>query len=168
MGNHAELLSRIFDEKTVAVLSGLLQKSDEFGIREIAREAGVSAATTYRIVQKLAAEGIVGKRRRGKSVYYNLIKNTKRFNQLYGLVVGELPRPMDVLQEELKRMFEGGFKIVVRGDGKNRRVFVVSDKDMGAAHSDLSRVVAEKTGQKLAFVCVSRAQFEQMREAGIV
>jgi len=165
---YAELLSQIFDEKTVAVLSGLLQKKDEFGIRELAREAGVSAATTYRIVQKLSAIGLVSKRKRGKSVYYNLVKNTKGFNQIYGVIIGELPKPLDVLREELMRRFGGDFKVLARGSEGNKKIFVVSDRNIAAEHNDLAREVYEKTGQKLAFVCVSQTQFEQMREVGIV
>ena len=51
--NYSKLLSTIFDEKIVAVLIVLLNKSNEFGVRELAREANVSIATTYRIIQKL-------------------------------------------------------------------------------------------------------------------
>jgi len=165
---HAKLLSQIFDEKTVAVLSGLLRKKDEFGIRELAREANVSAATTYRIIQKLSTIGLVNKRKRGKSVYYSLVKNTKGFNQLYGLIIGTLPKPLDILQEGLSRRFGTDFKILSRGNEGNKKLFVVSDRNIASEHNDLAKEVFEKTGQKLAFVCVSKTQFEQMREAGIV
>ena len=48
-----DLMSKIFDIKTVKVIEILLKKRGRFYLRDLSRESGVSLATTYRIVQKL-------------------------------------------------------------------------------------------------------------------
>ena len=168
MSSYAPLLAKIFDAKTVAVLVSLLRKNDEFGVREIAREAGVSAATTYRIIQKLTAEGIVGKRKQGKSISYRMVRNTNKFAMLHELIVGKLASPLDVLKDEMRRRFKGRFEIVKSGTGKDAKVIIVSNENVAVQRSDISAAIEAKTGQKLAFVCMPLDVFKQMRAAGMV
>tara|TARA_Y100000310_G_C20551042_1_gene748102 strand:+ start:347 stop:859 length:513 start_codon:yes stop_codon:yes gene_type:complete len=167
--NYTSLLAGVFDEKIVAVLGVLLSKRNEFGVRELAREAQVSTATTYRIIQKLKALGIIAKAKHGKSVSYTLKKDSKAFNQICSLIIGPKPEPIDVLRKSLdSRIGANNYRLLIRGQGTNKKTFVVSDKLTEATHSEISSTIEVESGRKLAFATISIQQLKQMQDMGLL
>lgn len=167
--NYSEVLSKLFDEKIVSVLSVLLRKTGEFGIREISREANVSTATTYRIIQKLTELGVINKIKRGKNSVYEVLPKSERFEQVYGLIVGPRPNPIDMLRYELDRLVgASNHRLLVRGTGSAEKIFVVCDKANDVNYEKLSKIIKENTGQKLAFAIISPSQLAQMQEMGLL
>jgi len=169
MASQAKLLSTIFDEKIVAVLSALLSKRSDFGVRELAREAQVSTATTYRIIQKLKVLGVIVKTRHGKSTFYAVKKNSVAYNQFYNLIAGPRPSPADVLRRELdSKVGASNYRLLIRGQGSDKKIFVVSDKLTASTHSEITKIVEEASGRKLAFACISIQQLKQMQDMGLL
>lgn len=167
--NYASLLAGVFDEKIVAVLSVLLRKRGDFGVRELAREAQVSTATTYRIIQKLKAFGIITRAKHGKSISYILKKESNAFNQICSLIIGPKPEPVDVLRNALdSRIGANNYRLLIRGQGNDKKIFVVSDKLTEAMHSEISSTIETESGRKLAFASISVQQLKQMQEMGLI
>ena len=163
------ILAKLFDEKIVAALSVLLRKRNDFGVRELAREANVSIATTYRIIQKLASLGVIAKSKQGKSTTYTTKKESKAFNELYKLIIGPKPEAMDILRSELdRRVGASNYRVLIRGSGKDKKTFVVSEKITGAMHAEISSIINIQTGAKLAFATITAPQSKQMQAMGLL
>ena len=162
-----DLLASIFDEKVVAILKSVLAKDNEFGIREVAREAGVSTATTYRIIQRLKDLRIIAKGKRGRNTSYTIIKNSDLYSQIYSLILGPKPDAITTLKEVLEHRFGlGNFEVITKGKDKDRKVIIVSDSI--AEPIEISKEVYEKSGENLLFVSLSRLQYQQMKATGIL
>lgn len=169
VSDYSKLLAAVFDEKIVAVLGVLLCKSNEFGVRELAREADVSIATTYRIIQKLKLLGIIAKAKHGKSTFYTIKKSSAAFNQIYNLIAGPRPEPVDVLRRELdSNVGASNYRLLIRGQGADKKIFVVSDKITASTHSEIAKTIEEASGRKLAYACISIQQLKQMQDMGLL
>lgn len=159
MSNKSQLLAKIFDEKIVSVLSVLLQKKGEFGVRELARDANISTATTYRIIQKFKGLGLLAKVRHGKSIFYKVKQSSKVYEQIHGLIAGPKPGAVETLRRQLdSKVGAENYRLLIRGKGKKKKIFVVSDKITASTHSDISKTIEKKTGKKLKFACISSQQ----------
>ena len=167
MQNKSALLASLFDAKTVDVLKKLLIKKDVFYLRDLSRETGVSLATTYRIIQKLAKLGLVSKEQRDKFTFYSLAKDSPAYRELYSLIIGTAPDPISALRTHLTDKYGSNFSLYLL-KGKEKKVFVVSDI---AENKDVRAIidkVADKIGQKLNHLVVKPTQFEQMQEIGLI
>lgn len=67
-----------------------LHEGGEAAVGEIAGAVGTSVANTSQHLQRLAAGGIVGRRRDGQAVYYRIIDET--IEQLCAIVCGTVGR----------------------------------------------------------------------------
>ncbi len=67
-----------------------LHEGGEAAVGQIADAAGTSVANTSQHLQRLAAGGIVGRRRDGQAVYYRMIDET--IEQLCAIVCGSVGR----------------------------------------------------------------------------
>ena len=168
MVERSELLSTLFDEKTVKVLKRLLLKKDIFYLRDISREAGVSLATTFRIVQKLKDLGLVERQKRDKFTFYSLIKETPVYNDVYALVLGSELDPVDLLKKGLQEQYGPGTFEMFMIKGKGKKLFIVSQRADNAIVKKVADQIKEKTGIKLDFLVTNKVQFEQMQQMGLI
>jgi DNA-binding transcriptional ArsR family regulator len=83
-----------------------LHEGGEAAVGEIADAAGASAANTSQHLQRLAAGGIVGRRRDGQAAYYRIIDET--IEQLCAIVCGSVASAQG-LPSRIPQRFSGGF-----------------------------------------------------------
>lgn len=166
MASYAKLLSEIFDEKTVRVLESLLHKDEVFYLRDLSRESGVSLATTHRIVQKLLKMGLVAKVVKNKIIYYQLIKSSPMFKELYQMIVGTTADPLTMLKDKLQRAY--GEKASLYASKGGKRVFIIGNEINSDFLRETVNNIYNTTGKKLSVLTVSPIQFKQMKEMGLV
>ncbi len=166
MSTHAKLLSEVFDEKTVKLLQCLLRKEDIFYLRDLSRESGVSLATTHRIVQRLLKMGLVTKEVKDKIIYYQLLKSSPVFRELYSIIIGTTADPVTILKKDLKEQYGGKASIYTRKDGK--QIFIISSEVKSDFLNDTCDAIHKVTGVKLNVLLISPNQFKQMRSMGLV
>lgn len=117
-----DVLSEVFDDKTVRILDNILKKEGTFYLRELSKETGVSLATTFRIIQNLLEKGLVEKEAQGKFNFYKINKKSALFEELRTLILGKKASPLDIIKRELpdNMIFH-----------KNQKeFFIVSNKDI--------------------------------------
>jgi DNA-binding transcriptional ArsR family regulator len=84
----------LLGDPTRLKIVSILHDHGECGVGELAAAAGTSAANASQHLQRLAAGGIVGRRRAGQAVRYRIIDDT--IEQLCTIVCGGVtgqPRP---------------------------------------------------------------------------
>src|SRR3990170_250012 len=119
-----QLLSSLFDRKTVEVLRKLLLKSGNFYIRDLSKETGVPLATTFRIIQKLVPLGLVQKNEVDKFVFYSVKRNSNVYNDIHALVFGTSNDPIELFKTTLKERYAGGYSAY---QDKDNKIFIISD-----------------------------------------
>lgn len=168
MNEKAELLASFFDKKTVAVLNSVLRQKDTFGVREIARSASVSVATTYRILQKLISIKLVSKGAHGKLAYYSVNKKAPLLDSVYSIVVGTRPSPIDLFKERVVAADSKASFHVTKDASGEEKVFVISNTLSLEKAGEIAGLVETETGKALKYVVLALEQFKQMRDMGIV
>lgn len=162
----AQILSNLFDEKTVKILEKLLTKKDVFYLRELSKESGVSLATTYRIIQKLISMGLAKKTQQGKFTIYKLEKSASIFSEIYNIIIGQEIDPIEFLKKSLKENFPSQpilIYILKEGD----KIFVIGNINTEYLE-ELAKTIYDKTGVKLDLLAISSDQFSKMRDMGLV
>jgi len=167
MHNKSALLASLFDAKTVEVLKKLLVKKDIFYLRDLSREAGVSLATTYRIIQRLLKLGLVSKEHKDKFTFYTLVKDSPAYKELYTLIIGTAPDPISALREALSNKYGSKFSLYLL-KGKEKKIFIVTEAADSSNIRALVNKVSEKIGQKINHIALTPAQFNQMQEIGLI
>lgn len=167
MDEKSSLLANLFDKKTVEVLKKLLMKKDIFYLRDLSRETSVPLATTFRIVQKLVAIGLVGREHQDKFTWYKLNRDSAVFKEISELVFGTTPDPVETFKSVLKEKFNGFFHAYVTKD-KDKKVFIVSEIIKSQEVDELSVKVVETAGSKPNYMVVTPALFEQMQNIGLI
>lgn len=161
-----DLLARIFDEKTVKLLEKLLAKKDVFYLRELSKEADVSLATTYRIVQKLIALGLAEKSQQGKFTIYRLRTDSPAFAELRNVISGQASDPIETLQKLLRETFpEQPMMMYLLKDGK--KVFIVGDINAEKVEN-IAKTIQSRTGAALNLLAISSDQFSKMQDMGLI
>jgi len=161
------LLAQLFDRKTIEVLKKLLLKKDIFYLRDLSRETSVSLATTFRIVQKLMGLGLVAKDHQDKFTFYRLNRESQIYKEIYALVLGSTPDPVDLLKQQLKEKFVGLFQAYVTKD-KDRKIFIVSEHVSQTDADAIAQTVHQATGTKPNYMVVTPSFFEQMQTIGLI
>lgn len=162
-----ELLAQLFDRKTINLLKTLLTKKDNFYLRDISRESGVSLATTFRIVQRLMGLGLVAKESKDKFIFYNLLRDTNVFNELSSLIVGATD-PLQILKAELDTKFGQNSYALHTTRGKDKKLFLVSEKLNQKEIEQLIQQNQQLQNQKLSYLVLQPQQFDQMMQLGLV
>jgi DNA-binding Lrp family transcriptional regulator len=124
MTNQIDVLSQVFDDKTVKILEKILQKDNVIYIRELAKETGVSLATTFRIVQHFLELGIIEKKTQGKFNFYNVKKNAPIFKELRAIILNKTIGPIDILKREIPE------KKIFQNNKNSKEFFVVSNEEL--------------------------------------
>ncbi len=158
-----ELLSKIFDIKTVEVIKILITKRGRFYLRDLSRESGVSLATTYRIVQKLKDIGVVYKDGKEKIEFYELNRNSDNFSIIQEIFMDSIKKPGEIVKEELHKIHGMEPRIYYEKANENKIIVVSSlteKKELSA--------LKEKIDGDLKIVLFSNSQFIELKNAGFV
>ena len=163
----SKLLANLFDKKTIEVLKKLLLKKDVFYIRDLSRETLVSLATTFRIVQKLVGLGLVTKDVQDKFTWYKLQRDSDIYKEIYALVMGATPDPIDMLKQQLKEKFAAAFNAFMTKD-KDKKIFIVSDIVKQADVDEIANKIHEVAGSKPNYMVITPQFFDQMQTIGLI
>jgi hypothetical protein len=162
------ILEEFFDRKELAILKlFLFDSGDKFYLREVAKKARIPNATTYRIVKKLKAIGIVDETLIKKTKLYSLAqnRNSKALSELFE----EKRTILDEFIETVSKL-DGVLMIVSHGEDQKDKtnLFIIGDS------IDL-KVVKEKVGEikdKYNFsvieLVLSPEQFNQMQMTNLI
>jgi predicted transcriptional regulator len=167
MEEKSVLLAQLFDHKTIEILKKLLLKKDIFYLRDLSRETSVSLATTFRIIQKLLGLGLVSKDHQDKFTFYRINRESQVYKEIYALVLGSTPDPIDLFKQLLKEKFVGLFQAYVTKD-KDRKIFVVSEHISQTDADTLAQTVQATTGTKPNYMVITPTFFEQMQTIGLI
>lgn len=161
------LLSNLFDKKTIEILKKLLLKKDVFYLRDLSRATGVSLATTYRIIQKLAGMGLVTKEQQDKFTFYKILRDTPVYRELCSLILGDMEEPAQIIKKELRDDFGPTFKVYQNKD-KDKKIFIVSEQVKQENVDVIASKIHGQTGFKPTTMVVTPAFFEQMHSMGLI
>ena len=167
MEEKSVLLAQLFDHKTIEILKKLLLKKDIFYLRDLSRETSVSLATTFRIIQKLLGLGLVSKDHQDKFTFYRINRESQVYKEIYALVLGSTPDPIDLFKQLLKEKFVGLFQAYVTKD-KDRKIFVVSEHISQTDADTIAQTVQATTSAKPNYMVITPAFFEQMQTIGLI
>ena len=158
-----DLMSKIFDIKTVKVIEVLLTKRGRFYLRDLSRESGVSLATTFRIVQKLKKVNIVYKDGKEKIEFYELDRNSKNFSVLKDIFMESEKKPGEIIKQELHNIHGFEPRIYYERSNKNKIIVISSLTEKREIEK-----IKDKFGEELKIVLFSNSQFIEMKNAGFV
>jgi len=158
-----DLMSKIFDIKTIKVIEILLTRRGRFYLRDLSRESGVSLATTYRIVQKLKGIGIVYKDGKEKIEFYELNRNSENFPVLKDIFMDSDQKPGKIIKQELHKLHGLEPRIYYEKSNENKIIVVSSLTEK----KELNKI-KDKFGEELKIVLFSNSQFIEMRKAGFI
>ncbi|MBN2458914.1 hypothetical protein JXB28_01390 [Candidatus Woesearchaeota archaeon] len=162
------ILEEFFDKKTLSILKlFLFDDTKQFYLREIAKKAKVPVSSTFRIVKRLKAMGLVSE---------TIIKKTK----LYSLAVSKDSAYLSKLLEEKKGVIEefvdyvsklpGVDMIVMHGEEAKDKANIIV---IGAAVD--SKAVKEKVGEikgkynfNIIEYVLDPGVFNQMSQGGLI
>ena len=161
-----QVLSNLFDQKTVKILEKLLVKKDVFYLRELSKDSGVSLATTYRIVQKLLSMGLAEKTLQGKFTIYKLNKDSPIFLEIHTLIIGKKDDHIDLLKNNLREQFPSQPLLIYILKG-NKKIFVIGNVEPDYIRN-LTKLIKDKTGNKLDLLSISSDQFSKMQDMGLI
>ena len=160
-----EVLGQLLDSKKAAILNAVLHSHEEMTLKEIAQKSKVPMATTFRILQNLAAQGILNRREWKTSKVYSCSANEKTeflkelfYDEYDGVhefvqVVGNLPEVQNILLHGSQRK------------GKANLLVIGENLDAGKIE-EASQKVREK-GFDLTYLPLTRKQYEQMAKMGL-
>ena len=160
-----QLLSSLFDHKTVDVLRKLLLKSNNFYIRDVSKETGVPLATTFRIIQKLTALGLVQKKEMDKFVFYSVNKEASIYHEVHTLVFGTTNDPIELFKKTMKERYSGAFTAY---QDKDKKIFIISDMLKEPEVIEMANHVYLKTEVKPNYILVTREFFQKMQDMGLI
>ena len=132
MTNQAEVLSQVFDDKTVKILENILEKKDIIYIRELAKETGVSLATTFRIIQQFLKLGLVKKESQGKFNFYKVKIDAPLFIELSNIILGKKVNIIEIIKNIVPD------KKIFQNKKNSNEFFIVSNEDI-----DLNKILSE-------------------------
>ncbi len=158
-----DLLGKIFDIKTVQVIKVLLTKRGRFYLRDLSRESGVSLATTYRIVQKLKAIGIVYKDGKEKIEFYELDRNSDNFAIIKEIFFESEQKPAEIIKKTLHEIHGLEPRIYYEKTNENKIIVVSSLTEKKEIHN-----LKEKLDEEVKVVLFSNSQFIEMKNAGFI
>ena len=88
----------LLGDPTRLKIVSILHERGECAVGEVAGAAGTSAANASQHLQRLAAGGIVGRRRDGQAVCYRIVDDT--IGQLCAIVCGSVARSQRRLRDD--------------------------------------------------------------------
>lgn len=159
-----EVLQGLFDSKVVNIIKLFIrEESKQFYLREIAKIAKVSPASTYRILNRLVGMGILKVTEIKTAKLYNLDSN-KTVDFLKSVL------EVDVVQYFVDRASQvsGVDEILLlsRDKAKANLIMLGSNVDLNETKK-ISGEIKERFGFTLNQMTLSREQYEQMSAMGL-
>lgn len=160
------VLRQLFDEKKIDILDVFFgSPGEEFYLREVAEKAGVSAATTYRIVNKLVDIDVLEVVRHKKTKFYMLADNdiTAQLDELFEEDVD----PLELFVSHV-RALDGVHKIVLHEkSGEKNNVLVVGAGLDSEAVNAKAKAIRDEYDFDLVVLTLSEDQYGQMSDMGL-
>jgi len=159
------VLKQLFDDKIISLLEFLFSNKDSaFYLRELSQKTGISVATTYRILNRLASLGIVK------------VSGYKRF-KFYRAASNEITEfleamlktsPIDEFVKKAKQI-TGISSIVLYGNPKPKKanLFIIGEDVDRAAVDRLIKDIEKLYGFTIQYLVFNKEQYQQMSEMGI-
>ena len=160
-----EVLGKLIDTKTAAILNVILNSQEELYLKEIALKSGVSITSTFRILQELQKLGILKRREWKTSKVYSCEKNEK-VDFLKELFQEEL----DGLKEFLTatRELPGVQNIILHGAKRKGKanVLLIGENIEANKVEEVCSQLREK-GYELSYLTLTKNQYDQMSKMGL-
>ncbi len=164
----AEVLGELFDKKILAVLGVLVNDSGKEGLylREIAKNAKVSNATTYRIVQKLVKLQLVNQLKIKKLKLYKF-KHSSGSEFLVNMLKKDI-RVLEAFISQIKDL-KGVQAVLLHGEESNERanVLIIGDNVDSGKIKEICGGIKEKYNFVISPLVLAAEQFEQMSSMGL-
>jgi DNA-binding PadR family transcriptional regulator len=157
-----KILEGLFDKKIVSILRIFLKKKDQqFYLKEISKQAKVSLASTYRILNKLESNNIIEKTKIKHLKIYKLCENDKtRF--LEGMFEGK----KTILDEflELCAPIQGINSILSYGreEKDKANLLIIGEGIDNMLVRDVVVKIKEKHGFTITHLVLTESQYQQM------
>ncbi len=163
----ASLLEGLFDSKKMKVIRVMMQDtSKQYYLRELSKSANVPVATTFRIIQKLMALGLVKQIKVSKFKVYQWQDNEK--SKFVEQIMKEDLRILSYFVEELKKI--SGVQLVIQHGREmpdKANVLIIGDF---VNHEELKKIVLminEKYKFKISHLTLTEEQYKQMLTMGL-
>ncbi len=164
---NAQLLQELFDSKILAILKLFFKHADrQFYLLEISKESGVSSATTFRIVNKLAQFGVVDQIKVAKFKLYKLSQNDNvEFLQNF---IREDIQVMKMFINNIKSI-ENIEAVILHGKETPNRanVLIIGNNIDSGKIKSLCLFTREKYDFTISSLTLTREQYEQMSQMGL-
>jgi len=162
-----DILKQLFDKKIIRILDVFLSdKGKQFYLRELSRDAGVSPATTYRILNRLVKADIIKEIKISKFKVYQIQENDKT-KKLSKLIKSEVS-PIDMFVESVRNI-EGVDSVILHGKktSKGANILIIGRDDLSDGVNKVSIDIEKKYNFKIDFLILSDFQFRQMTRLGV-
>lgn len=164
--NKAEILTKLFDSKITAILNTLVNSPKEFYLRELAKEANVPPATTYRILQHLTKIKLVEVVKINKFKLYRLSSNENA--RYISTIFIKKQNALDLFVNQIK----GDDKIesiMLHGEPKSDKANVlIIGKIVNTENIDKeAELIRKEAGFEISFVSLDPAQYKKMTSMGL-
>jgi hypothetical protein len=165
--NNVSLLSELFDKKILNVLDIFLEnKTREFQLRELAKEAKVPLASTSRIVSRLTETGVVDVIQIKQFKLWKLADNDKT-NKLDLIIMGR-KNPIEFFTDAVKRL-EGISSVILYGtpDREGGNILLIGNN----IDANEVKAATAKTKERFSFtvntLVLTEEQFDQMNRMNL-
>ena len=162
-----EMLGGLFDNKILAVLAVLVNDmSGGLYLREIAKYAKVSDASTFRIINKLIPLGIVEQMKIKKLKLYKF-RNEPRTEFLYKMLKKDI-QVMQLFVDQIK-VVPGVQAVLLHGKESNQRanVLIIGLNVDSDKIKEICGSIKEKYNFIISPLVLAAEQFEQMSQMGL-
>jgi DNA-binding transcriptional regulator YhcF (GntR family) len=160
------ILVEVFDKKTIDIINALLSyDTDFFSIRELADKANVTVSTTFRIVKSLEKIGFIKKIQRGRVKFFQIQKPSKAYKQ-FAELLGQKRGILDIIRSKVEESINSDdFEVLCQKKDK-KKIFLITDQEID--DSQLNTDINQTTGQKIKLMCISKQQYNKMKDMGLV
>lgn len=151
------MLNKLFDDKTVKVLSQLRDKK-MIQVRETSRLTSIPPATVFRIFKKLLSIGLLEKESKGSFNFYKVNSN----HQAYFLLEKLMPKakPLDTFVQRLPK--DSVDMIALLDEAENRAsILVIGDVKQVSAH-EIAEQIKTEFNFSIKVLVLSKSQYENL------
>ena len=162
------VLAGLLDDKLIRVISVFMKNPEKkFYLSEVARKADVNTATTFRILNKIVAEGIVKATVIGKVRTYQLSKG-ERVQSLSEILKKEDSDMLDKFCERVKTFQRVRLILLDSRSSNEAKLIIVGDFPSRDAIERIAKEIFEAHGFKINFVEINVQQYKDMKMLGMI
>ncbi|MBI5389303.1 helix-turn-helix domain-containing protein [Candidatus Woesearchaeota archaeon] len=162
-----KLLEELFDRKLIGVLRTFFQQSGkQLYLKEIAEKAGVSMATTHRILAQLVRLEILKEIKISKFKVYQLAENEK--TEFLGSFIKQSVKVLELFVEQVKKVPHIETIVLHGKDTENRaNVLIIGENVDTNAVKLIVAELFEKYHFVISYLTLARDQYQQMSDMGL-